>query len=495
MTPPQQPASPRDQLEEAERLRQQGKLDRAESLCNALTRRHPDYVAALHTLGLVYLDKRSYDRALACLVRASMFDPDNWMILTALSMAYLRLDAPEMSVRTLERALASRPNDPAILATLGEIRREEREYEAAERSYRQALAIDPQLVSAAMGQALCLAAMGRSQEAARVLEDSYRRGHRSLNLLHIMSTLPARTLGIDLLAAIDEWERRGGELDAEARNTIAFVRAAALDKAGRHAEAWEHLAPANRAIAARSQAELKASVSWQEKSLSWLRGAKFSSIEASDQAPISLFILGPSRAGKATLERLICSLPGVTAGYENPIIAKAARRTYQAAAMPPSNSLEELPSGLWPAFRENYRQDLLQRAGSARVFTNTLHGVIHDAALIARLIPNSRFVILKRDHDDIALRTYMTKYLAANSYAYDLKAIYQYLRWYDQMIDLTVEKVPEIVRVVRYENMVSGPAAVRDAIAGLCGLSADAPPMPELGDDRECASPYRALMR
>ena len=61
---------PRQQLEEADRLRQQGKLDRAETICHALTRRHPGYVAALHTLGLVQLDKGNYERALDCLVRA-----------------------------------------------------------------------------------------------------------------------------------------------------------------------------------------------------------------------------------------------------------------------------------------------------------------------------------------------------------------------------------------------------------------------------------------
>src|SRR3954452_4452923 len=80
---------PRELLEEAERLRQQGKLDRAEAICYPLARRYPGYMAALHTLGLVYLDKGNFERALDSLVRASMLDPTNWMTLTALSLAYL----------------------------------------------------------------------------------------------------------------------------------------------------------------------------------------------------------------------------------------------------------------------------------------------------------------------------------------------------------------------------------------------------------------------
>ena len=196
---PSHPArDPRQQLEEADRLRQQGKLDRAETICHALTRRHPGYVAALHTLGLVQLDKGNYDRALDCLVRASMLDPASWMTLTALSLAYLRLGAGEIAAQTLERALAMRPRDASIFASLGEIHRQEREYDVAQQAYWQALALDPNLESAAIGLALCLAALGRSADAASVVSDAYGRGHRSLHLLHVMTMLPPGTVAIDV---------------------------------------------------------------------------------------------------------------------------------------------------------------------------------------------------------------------------------------------------------------------------------------------------------
>jgi tetratricopeptide (TPR) repeat protein len=486
---------PRDQLEEADRLRQQGKLDQAEAICNALTRRYPDYVAALHTLGLVYLDKRIFQRALDCLVRASMLDPNNWMTLTALSMAYVRLGATEMAAQTLERALVIRPQDAAILASLGEIRREEREYEIARQAYRQALAIDPNLASAAIGLALCLSSMGQNSDAARVLEEAFKRGHRSLNLLHVVTTLPAGTVGIDVLSALDALFARQNEPDAEFKNTSEFVRAAALDRAGRHTEAWPLLVAANRPLAAHYQAELKKNIAWRERTLAFFRASKLPPIEPSVEAPLSLFILGPSRSGKTTLERLIGSLDGVKTGYEIPIVGNAVRRTFQAAAIPASTFLEDLPASLHPAFRENYREELLRRAGSARVFTSTLHGVIHDAGIVATLTPNSRFLIMKRDWDDVALRTYMTKYLEANSYAYDLKSIRDYLNWYDQMIDLIVERMPNIAKVVRYESMIADPAATLRQAADLCGLSVGNVSPPEIGDDRSCAAPYREFMR
>src|SRR5215470_18382718 len=110
----------RRQLEQADDLRRQGQLDRAESICFELTRRYPDYVAALHTLGLVHLDRRNFQRALDCLVRAQMLDPGNGMILTALGLTYMRLGARDMAARTLGQALAGESGDASILASLGE---------------------------------------------------------------------------------------------------------------------------------------------------------------------------------------------------------------------------------------------------------------------------------------------------------------------------------------------------------------------------------------
>ena len=487
---------PRQQLEEADRLRQLGKLDRAEAICHPLARRYPGYVAAMHTLGLVYLDKGNFERALDWLVRASMLEPTNWMTLTALSLTYLRLGANEAAAQSLEKALAIKPKDASILASLGEIHRDEREYEAAQQVYREAWALDPGLESAAIGLALSLSAMGQCTEAANVLSKAYAFGHRSLNLLHVMTTLLPNTVNIDVLAALDQLAIDRSPANAEVKNSFLFARAAALDRAGRYAEAWQTLVAANRPLAGRYQDELKANIARRERTLERIRSASPRAIRADAGGyPISLFILGPSRSGKTSLELFVSSAwEGTKAGYEVPIVEKAVHRTFQAAAIPTSNFLEDLPSELLSSFCQLYLDALARRAGSARVFTNTLPGRIHDAGLIATAIPNVRFLLVKRSLDDVVWRIYLTKYLSGNSYAYDLDTIRDYLSWYNTMIDLTVEKLPEIARVVSYDSIIDDPAKVLRETAELCGLGASQGPLPMLAHDRGCAAPYREFI-
>src|SRR5271155_5384743 len=69
-------------LQQAEQLRQRGKLDQAQAICESLVQLHPDYTGALHTLGLVLGDKEKHLQALEYLVRAAMLNPRSWTTLT-----------------------------------------------------------------------------------------------------------------------------------------------------------------------------------------------------------------------------------------------------------------------------------------------------------------------------------------------------------------------------------------------------------------------------
>jgi hypothetical protein len=128
------------------------------------------------------------------------------------------------------------------------------------------------------------------------------------------------------------------------------------------------------------------------------------------------------------------------------------------------------------------------------VFTNTHPAYIHDAARLAIILPNVRFIFLKRNLEDISLRIYMRKYNTGNAYSYDLKATREYVVWYDQMIDALAKKLPNIVRVIHYEEMVADPDTALRAAAELCGLPLNDTLSLQIGDDRECAAPYRELI-
>lgn len=499
-TPPMRGTNPLQdsfiRLEEAERLRQQGKLDRAQRICESLLREHPTYMAALHTLGLIYADKENYHQALNCLIRAAMLNPDSWSTLTALSGIYLELHASEMAANALEQARAINPQDANVLVTLGEIYREEREYDLARDAFAQALKIDPDLVPAATGLGWANSYLGENAEAVATFEALLRRGVQSIEPIAALASLPPSLLSVDLLSELGKYVRECSLEQGVDEISVSFVRVAAMDNASRHKEAWEQAVPANRKVFPGMQEEVRDMRERQRAVLAALRANPIRPATGGqdDKQPISLFILGPSRSGKTTMERLVATLDGVKRGYENRSVDIAIRRTFQTAGLLTNSIFEILPPQLHPLCREIYGREVTRRAGSAKVFTNTHPARIYDAALMASVFPNVRFIFVKRNVDDIVLRMFLRRYREANAYAYDLKTARELVTWYHEMMDLLAEKLPDYVRIIRYEDMVMDPAGALRVAADLCGVPMHDKPLPAIGDDRGCAEPYRQFM-
>jgi len=175
-------------------------------------------------------------------------------------------------------------------------------------------------------------------------------------------------------------------------------------------------------------------------------------------------------------------------------VRNAVSLAFETGRLPANRLLENLPPALHSVCRETYINELTKRVGPAKVFTSTNPGLIHTADLIASILRNTRFILVKRDLQDNLLRIYQWRYKRGNLYSYDLMTARDHLVWYHQMMDLFAEKFSDIARVIHYEDIVSNPTAATRMAAELCGLPVPGILLPSISNDRACAAPYRQLM-
>ena len=482
----------------AENHRLAGELDRAQELYEQLLDQNPDYSAALISLGQIHMERRAYPAAFPHLVRAAMLNPKDWSILNDLGEVYLELDAVESAVRCLERALSLNPNQPNLLYTLGKARFHQADIPGAVELFERALANDPSHASAAVQLANCYASLKRHDDAAQTLESALQmpltEDQKSLAYF-TLNELPALPAEMDLLAAIDELNQAQTDDGDTASSLIKFTRGTTLHKLGRHEEAWQCWNDINGQIADRIKEQretyLTQGKELVEAAANWTLAETSSAIPEGSDAPISLFILGPLHSGKHSVESLTASLEGVIKGSAHEIVRNTARRASQHAGLLTQDLLANLPEELNSSITRLYHAELKAAAGDAKVFTITHPGAIADAGRLVDCVPNTRFIFLKRDEDDIALRIFAQPYPPnTNQFAYNISDIYEYISQYHRMIDNWLEKLGNQAIAIQYDDVVADPKSAQARIAELCGLKPPSKPGRKINDDRGYAEPY-----
>lgn len=483
-------------LAEAETCRRTGKLDRARSLCESLLQEYPDYVGALQTLGVTQLTQKNYRQALSCFIQAAMHCSKDPVNLTNLAAAYLRLGARELSAQTLEQARRLKSDDTDIDLILAEVYREAREYELAAACYRKIIDRTPSHAEAAHGLGDCCVHLGQIAEAAASLERAHALKPESVTILYALSQLPKSATGVQILEALDGVHEAEEENQADFDALLLFTRAAALDRLGRHLEAWTTLREANRREFPKHESAYARQVARMEdaRQAALHQSAAEAMPKASQPQPLSLFIMGPSRSGKTTVEKLVKQLNGVKCGYENRLIERATRRTSQLSGLLTMRNPVDLPKALDERLRKIYLEELIDFADGAKIVTDTYPAMIPYVGRVATTIPNARFVFVKRDRYDCSLRIFMKHYRAGNDYAYSIETIFDYVSWYYDMAEIWSAKFPERTLSVEYDQAVAEPEATLSRLADFCGARIVEGQLPKLGDDRGCSQPYWELL-
>ncbi len=480
-----------NKLQEAEQLRRQKKHRQAKRICEDLLQEFPDYVGALHTLGLIFADMRQYEKSVTLLGKAAMFCPVDWRIYTALAGLNLELKRPDTAIANLEQAQKLSPGNIEIIATLAEVYRDQKEYELSARNFEMVLKHKKDDRSTKILLANCHEHLGNLSDACEIYESLIIDGQHNIDIIGALLQLPESLHSLDFNSVFSDID----ELAVKDMYKLNYIKSIYNHRNNRYKEAWSELEEANEVKKVELSEKWRQGSAKREVLLNWAKSIPvFDNSVTSKEHPISLFVLGPSRSGKTTLEQLITCIPGVKRGYENPIVENCVRRTMQVSGCITRSGINGMPPNFDSVFLEFYWQEMNERARGSLVFTNTHPAKITEALRYAKTIPNSYFIFIKRNVEDIIFRIYMKNYASGNEYAYDVNTIKEYIEWYYEMIDICLEKLPKISVLVEYENMIADPKAIVEIAYNLCGLKGEPTEIPAIGDDRRIAEPYRRFI-
>ena len=412
----------------AVRLAEAGDGNRALTLlADALTRfpNDPQILTALAALHR--LQGRLRDALLHCnaAIRAAPGYPDAWL---ECGFAFASGGSMARARECYERVLALEPDNVAAHAALASLAARDGDTAAARVHASAALSSDPANASAALALATVEIESGCADRARSLLEGL---------LAQLPRPEPDRSHAWTLLG--DAHARLGDPALAHA----AYAQAKA-DFAAIHAEHFAVRKPHREFVA--QVGEAVATIDFAPGSAPLSPGA----------AANHVFLLGYPRSGNTLVENVLASLPEVVALEERPTLREADKEFLAAPAglarfaALPSAELARYAAAYW----DKVAQAGIDPRGKTFVDMDPLKGT--RLPLIARLFPQAKVVIMRRDPRDVVWSCFRTNFALTNT-AMDFTTLAGAAAHYDatmRLIESARERLDLTFHEVRYENLV-----------------------------------------
>ena len=173
-----------------------------------------------------------------------------------------------------------------------------------------------------------------------------------------------------------------------------------------------------------------------------------------------LFLLGPSRSGKSTLEKLLSVSPNVYPMFEN--------INLHATGESELPTEETTKPNMFDLFHHN--ENSLFELGY-NVVTSTKPETMFYIDRLIDMLSNSFCIFVKRNRTDIASEIFTREYRKGNFHSYNHSSILKYLDTYEAIWEIIKHKAPQLTLDISFENILSKPQETIKKISQHTGVS------------------------
>lgn len=378
------------------------------------------------------------------------------------------LDCLDEALASHDEAIRLKPHYAEAHSNRGNTLLELNRLDEALASYDKATSLKPEYAPAHGGRGWAYSGLEDWRSASVNFEAALLCEPGNCSAITGLSLLPPGIVSTERIRELLEIPASGWRDQAQS----FFTRANLLALSNDYTEAFAALKRANHLRVA--DGDLK-SRSWREdfERLSSELGSwnpLHPQVSKGGSGPKLLVILGPSRSGKTTLERMLADDRSFFRGFESCQAAQA-RRSLRSLAVKVREKPEErthlhpmLMAALFPA-----RAEILKHH-DYRVLTITNPYLLFSLPDLADLYQDACFVFVNRDRLDNAAEIFAKDYSNRPYYAYQSHTAIEYVDRYKDVSNQILKILGDRTLEVRFEDIVQRPEKILNDVRGLLAL-------------------------
>ncbi len=467
--------------------------DGALGRCQQILVRHPDNLPVLCLAAGIQRRAGRLDAAAAMLDRAATVDQTAAPVLAEQAALAMASRQPGRAARCLRTLLASSPDKPDAWFNLGIAEEQQGRHQAAIDALEHVLRLEPAPRPDVLARlAGLLATTGRETDARRRVDQALEIDPEHPETRYVLGMLllaagdagAARDqfrqcvarrprfaeawqqlLECRRIEAADDPELSAAkslladpDLGDADRERLAFAVGKALDELGQSEQAFACLSRAKRLKQQRlpdyDPETLRVDTATRIQAPS--RPSPF----AADSGIEPVFVIGMPRSGTTLVDQILTAHPRAGGVGELAFFDEAATAFYA--------------GGLGEPEGKRLRQDYLRRLAreDRQVVSNKYPANFRNVSLIRWLLPEARFVHVRRGALDTCLSVFFQDFPVGNLYANRLEDIASYYREYRRLMDHWTTGAADILDL-SYEALLHDQAGVTGILLEFCGLDWD----------------------
>lgn len=345
-------------------------------------------------------------------------------------------------------------------------------HERANALYRRAVELGPRVSRHWFNLASSERSLGRLAEAEAACDRAIALDSREYRGYLLRAELRAQTAAANHVEQLRR-ELARSDLETPARVLLGYALGKELDDLGQYEEAFKWFA----AAASARRRQLAYDVAADERRLRRIIEAYPRRTGPAGGGRLDsgrfVFIVGLPRSGTTLIDRILTGLPGVrsngeTDNFEHALVAASPAEPAK-AGRGALDGFARAAAVDWDAVAAGYAR--LATAGGAqqviieKLPLNYLHlGAIH------RALPQARLALVSRAPLDCCFAMYRTLFGDAYPFTYQFEDLARYYAAYSRLMAHWRDAFGELIHEVHYEELVSDPRRIGEALARACGL-------------------------